>query len=313
MQKKPKILITGGTGQIGSWLSNYLLENSFDVITLSRNNFSNLDNKHPSHITTDISDLSKLSTSLDNIDFDICIHAASDNKKFSQSSFNINVIGTKNILSLLSKKKTKTKLIYLSTFQVYGRSFGNIDEKTMPICFDDYSTNHLIAEKLIENWVLNSQNSAFILRLSNTYGFKGSLDIDNPKNFIFNMCNMAVLEGCLALTSKREEFRDYIHLDCLCRLIMDLFEGKPNNLVFNISSGVVLSNYEICKKISYICHNITGKKPEIFETFDTYIDNEYLNYKSDLIKDLSDVKFEDRVDKTIEETLRYVFSNNTNI
>lgn len=313
MTATTKILITGGTGQIGQWMTERLCEANFQVVTLSRNNLDVENHKNLTQISADITDLTALEACLHQVEFDVCIHTASDNKRYSPMSFETNVIGTKNLLSVLSQKQSHTKLIYLSTFQVYGVSRGEIDERTLPRCTDDYSTHHLIAEKLIENWSNNSIHSARILRLSNTYGFRHDLGEKNPRNFIFNMCENAVLQGCMKLNSRTEELRDYIHLDDVTDVMLSLLHAQTDDLLFNVSSGVVLSNYQICQKIASRLSKRVGKAPAIIEQFQTRGDNDVLLYQSLRLKEISNVFFQNRIDETIEDSLSYVFSNNSNI
>lgn len=313
MATMTKILITGGTGQIGQWITERLCQGNSEIITLSRNNLDAENHKNLTRICADITDSNALEACLQQIEFDVCIHTASNNKRFSPMSFETNVIGTKNLLNALSQKQSHTKLIYLSTFQVYGVSSGEIDEKTLPKCSDDYSTNHLIAEKLIENWSNNSIHSAQILRLSNTYGFHHNLGNKNPRNFIFNMCENAVLHGYMKLNSRTEELRDYIHLDDVTDIILSLLDAQTDDLLFNVSSGVVLSNYQICRKIASCLSKKVGNAPKIIEQFQPKTDNDMLQFKSLRLNKYTNMVFRNRIEETIEDCLSYVFSNNPNL
>ena len=83
MSGKNKLLITGGLGNLGSWLTEYF-SHKFDVYVLSKNTLVELNCSY-SIIQADITKINDLKLKLD-MEFDYCIHTASYNEFFHNNS-----------------------------------------------------------------------------------------------------------------------------------------------------------------------------------------------------------------------------------
>ena len=237
---KTKVLITGSTGNIGIWLFLYFLQNGFSVLGLSEDSdpvFKRY--KNYKHLSLDITNFKDLEESLKAHRFSYCIHAASENSKFSKDSFNVNVVGTNNLVRYLDSLSYKVKLIYLSTFQVYGRYEGVINEESKTFCYNDYSTNHICAENICLNNYKNKKRSTVVLRLTNSYGFKE--DIKNryhlPRDLISNLCYSAFKENIIYLHSEKEEDRDFISLNDISKIVFDILKTHKIQGLYNVSSN----------------------------------------------------------------------------
>ena len=110
MSGKEKLLITGGLGNLGSWLSEYLSP-KYDLYILSKNVTNELSCQYIL-IQADITDINDLKIKL-NMQFDYCIHSASYNEFFHENypskALEINALGTRNLVEIL--KDTKIKVI----------------------------------------------------------------------------------------------------------------------------------------------------------------------------------------------------------
>lgn len=309
---KKNILITGGTGQIGSWLSMNFLKLNYNIFSLQRN-LDGLKNNKVFYINCDIRDEIKLKKKLSKFNFDFCIHASSLNDKYSVQSFETNVVGTKNLLKSLISNPVPIKLINLSTFQVYGKSYGKVTEKTPTSCYDDYTTHKLCSENLITNWSNNTKNSSINLRVSNTYGFNEKLGNMNPKNFIFKSCLSACTQNQINLSSLNEEFRDYIHLDDLFKIIKKLIILKNFAPLYNVGSGYSYSNLDIAYLIREIIFKKYNKIININFNFLNSKRKKKLIYDCERIYKAINLKALNKINFTVSKTLRYVFDNYTNL
>ena len=129
------ILITGGTGYLGSRLAHYLLAFGHEVIVASRykkNKFSYL--KDFRFVNFDLQNKEVLKQCLKNVD--TVFHLADLNAQNSylnpQNAIAINGKGTLNLLETCIEKNVKN-FIYFSTIHVYGDNLkGNVNEKTNP-------------------------------------------------------------------------------------------------------------------------------------------------------------------------------------
>ena len=134
-----RIFVTGATGFVGSYMLRYLLLKGYkNVWGLRRKNsvYSLVaDIENAIHwLEGDILDIPFLETSFDENKFDIVIHCAANvsfYKKDRKSLYEVNVIGTENIVNICLSHHIK-KLIHLSSIATLGRSknFATLDENS---------------------------------------------------------------------------------------------------------------------------------------------------------------------------------------
>lgn len=131
-----KILVTGGTGFLGSYILESLLQHGYAVRALYRSN------ERPFWIATsldaqiewvkgDILDIVALEEAMDSVD--AVIHAAamvSFDPREKKSLYQINVEGTTNVVNACLEKKMQ-RLVYVSSVAALGRKEegGQVDEK----------------------------------------------------------------------------------------------------------------------------------------------------------------------------------------
>src|SRR3989339_512674 len=124
---KKNILVTGGAGFMGRWVSKNLVEKGHNVWVLdnfancTRENIEEFSGKIAELIEGDIKDKSLLAKLFAN-NFDVCIHlAASINVQESidepEKCFNNNVVGTFNVLE--ECRRSGTKMLFMSSALVY--------------------------------------------------------------------------------------------------------------------------------------------------------------------------------------------------
>ncbi len=143
-----KIQVIGGSGFIGA---NLLKEigKTHAVNNIDKNNSQQL-----SAITTiaDIRDKEKLTDSLQPSEW-VVLLAAEHRDDISPASlyYNVNVDGTKNVLSAMNEKDIR-KIIFTSSVAVYGLNKKNPDEQFKEDPFNDYGKSKWQAEEVLRNW-----------------------------------------------------------------------------------------------------------------------------------------------------------------
>ncbi len=158
MKKTNTILVTGANGFLGSTIVKGI--DSIHIIKkLSQTTGDyqlSLDNQIPNFIHK----------------FNLVIHAAGkahsipQTEQEKQSFYNVNVLGTKNLLKGLDDAGVPEQFVFISSVSVYGKEFGeNIDEDYPLLAKDAYGLSKIEAEKLIIEWC-HKRNVIFtILRL----------------------------------------------------------------------------------------------------------------------------------------------------
>lgn len=154
-----KILLTGANGFLGRSLINELSKDDLHFFCLSRSSghyMINLEDRVP---------IFKES-------FDLIIHAAGKAHSIPRSEeekkqfHDINVIGTRNLLTALEKKKLPKQFVFISSVSVYGQEFGqDIKEEFPLLATDPYGKSKIEAEKIVTDWCIANNVTCTILRL----------------------------------------------------------------------------------------------------------------------------------------------------
>ena len=152
-----RILLTGANGFLGNSIRKFFAKEQ--VATLSRSD-SNINHD----LSAGVPELPLCS---------MVIHAAGKahfvptSRKHVEEFFNVNVGGTRNLLTGLEKLATLPKsIVFISTVAVYGLDTGIlINEQASLQAKDPYGLSKIQAEELIQEWCLKNNVTSAILRL----------------------------------------------------------------------------------------------------------------------------------------------------
>jgi UDP-glucose 4-epimerase len=248
-----KILITGGFGNLGSWLTKYFSNLNYDVYVLSKNKHNILSEYNFTLISCDITNIEDCKTKLNNIQFEYVIHAASMNDMFVENyaslSLEINTKGTRNILETIDKSNLKN-FIYLSTFHVYGVSEGFITEESPTLSRHDYATTHLFAEYFVKQFHYTHKLPYTIIRLTNSYGCP--IDKNTSKWYLIlnDLAKMAFEKHEIVLKGNGRVSRDFIWMGTVCEVLEKIcaLPTAPND-IFNLSGEQSFPMLEIANYV----------------------------------------------------------------
>ena len=157
-----KILLTGANGFLGKYINNYFVIKEILVSKIGKSNQNDI-----------VSDFSIDVPNLRDNSFDLIVHLAGKahfiprNKTQVQEFYNVNVLGTENLLKSIENLTIKPKaFVFISTVAVYGLSKGfNINENMPLNATDAYGHSKILAEKMIKNWCEKNKVIWTILRL----------------------------------------------------------------------------------------------------------------------------------------------------
>lgn len=256
-----KILIVGGTGQIGSFLAEKLMHKGADVYILGRNikkeyfedtkihefeNFIKFDliNDDFQDIKNKIKDIDYLVHSFSDIS-----HETTDVFHDAHNSINVNL---KTLPSLLSGLKSIKGICFLSSIAVYGKTPSHpIDENYLPNPISFYGCGKLGAEKFLKNYCNYIDIPLTILRISQVFGPRNLSNQVIPMFIKKSLKNESinVIDGI---------FKDFIYVeDVVESIITSILKNK--NGVFNIGTGNKISINKIANEIL----ELTRSKKEI--------------------------------------------------
>jgi|LauGreDrversion4_2_1035121.scaffolds.fasta_scaffold00235_5 nucleoside-diphosphate-sugar epimerase len=179
-----KILLTGSNGFLGSYILNEFSDYSIKGLSRNRSCYN--------------VDLSKNIPFFEE-SFDLIIHCAGiahfipKNNQQSNLFFDVNVVGSSNLLIGLSKTSLPKQFVYISSVSVYGLYCGlNINELNDLNANDPYGKSKIEAEKIIKKWCEEHNVICTILRLplivgANPPGNLGAMIHGIKKGYYFNI------------------------------------------------------------------------------------------------------------------------------
>ena len=314
-----KVVVTGGLGFIGSNLVEILCKKNYFVIIVDKKNYSsNIDNlkniskkKFVLH-EFDIINKSKFFNLLikykPNAIFNLAAETHVDRSINNPSEFiNSNILGVFSILESLKKyinlTKKKSKLIHISTDEVYGDIRKNYFSKEFDAYkpSSPYAASKAASDHLIKSYFRTYSLPVIITNCSNNYGPK-----QFPEKLIPKIITSILNNENLEIYGKGINQREWIFVDDHCEaLIKILLKGKTGNN-YNIGSGEIFNNNQICKLILNYMKNekkINAKSKIVYVKDRPGHDKRYALNSNKLKKELnwkSRYKIKDGLAKTID-------------
>jgi UDP-glucose 4-epimerase len=250
------ILVTGGTGQIGSHIVEKLLTYDSEVsilcrkITSSRGIDDLVNENRISFLKCDLakeSDILKIKNSLK--DVNLIVHLSSIMSPTSSSFFedavasvNLNIKGTINLL-----KYTNLSLEYLcyaSSMAVYGTPlYLPVDENCPTRPLDAYGASKLTTEKYLQLYSEEYGVPVTILRYSSVYGPR-----NRTKRAIPTFINNVINDERPIIYGDGSVVRDYIYVSDVADATFSAIQRRKNG-VYNIGLGKGHSVKEVVDKI----------------------------------------------------------------
>lgn len=172
-----KILITGASGFIGSFIVEEALNRDMEVWAAVRKTTSRryLQDKRIHFIELDFSSKEQLKAQLGEHEFDYVVHAAGVTKCLDKADFRrMNTEGTKNFVDALIELQMPLKrFVFLSSLSVFGaiheeQPYQDISEHDTPRPNTAYGKSKLDAEKYLDS--IGNDFPYIILRPTGVYG-----------------------------------------------------------------------------------------------------------------------------------------------
>lgn len=257
-----RILITGGCGFIGSFLTEQWLENNKITIFDNgrRNAFQFLSEeikKKVLLIKGDIRDVKKVDKASNNQDIVIhlaAIAGASFYEKDPLLTLDVNLFGTANLLKVLSKKKID-RVITFSTSEVYGTKAANVseDEPTPigPVSEGrwSYAVSKVASDHLARAYFKKCNLPINIVRPFNIYGPR-----QVGEGAISNMLTSGIKDKKIYVSGDGSQKRAWCFITDIVKAVEQICESKISGECFNIGNpSAYLTTLELSQKILALC------------------------------------------------------------
>tara|TARA_Y100000816_G_scaffold292347_1_gene287126 strand:- start:641 stop:1663 length:1023 start_codon:yes stop_codon:yes gene_type:complete len=255
-----KIIVTGGSGFIGSNLVNYLIKKKYFVINIDKLTYSSntyqkasLSKKNYKFLKIDINNKFKIKKIIKKYKpeciFNLAAETHVDRSIDSPFQFiNSNILGVFNILEAIrenNKKNKKIKLVHISTDEVYGDVLNNRSNENFPYNpSSPYSASKASADHLIKSYVRTYKLPAVISNCCNNYG-----PYQFPEKLIPKMISNIFRNKPLPIYAKGQNSREWIHVEDHCDALYKIFKKGKIGESYNVGSNVNLKNIKLVKNI----------------------------------------------------------------
>lgn len=247
------VLIFGGCGFIGSNIASAFLRAGNRVVVydnLSRPNVvKNLmwlltNNKRIKFLQWDVRDFERVKRTVNDLDIDVIFHFASQvgvtaSIQNPRYDFEVNALGTFNVLEAARLSKKKPQIIFASTNKVYGdfETTEPVDEN-QPLSFcTPYGCSKGAGEQYVLDYHKIYDLPTTVLRMSCVYGQRqfGTEEQGWLAHFMFSKKK----NKPITIYGDGSQVRDVLYIDDYIDLCVDLVENKDKvaGEAFNIGGG----------------------------------------------------------------------------
>ncbi len=244
---KMKILITGASGFIGSFIVEEALRRGFETWAAVRKSSSRewLKDERINFIELNLSSKAQLVEQLKGKAFDYVVHAAGVTKCLNKADFRrINTEGTKNLVDALIETEMPLKrLVFVSSLSVFGaikeqQPYEEIRESDMPQPNTEYGRSKLAAEQYLDS--LGSRIPYIILRPTGVYG---------PKEKDYYIMAKSIKQHSDFAVGYRQQDITFVYVEDVVQAIFLALEKGENGRKYFLSDGQVYQSATFSKLI----------------------------------------------------------------
>lgn len=236
-----RVVVTGASGLVGTYLQELLKYTGIECVALSRS-------KKEGYVQTDYS-VDSLTSILE--EKDALVHLAA-NRSSSRllSDFTEDMTATQNLYEV-AREKNIANIVFASSISVYSDVTElpwSETSKVQPV--STYGivkrTLELLGEKYNRDYEMNIKN----LRLAHLFG------PGEQNNYMINLFfRKALNKQQLALNTQSTSKREFLYVKDACEAILHALKHPTESGSYNVGSTIQLTNYEVASEINTVFEN----------------------------------------------------------
>ena len=251
-----RYFVTGGAGFIGSNFVKYVLGMEgpsvkvtvFDSFTYAgsiKNLPSPSSEPRLKIVTGDIRDFDRLEDAIQG--HDVVVHFAAESHvdrsiDSGQVFISTNVLGSFNVFQAALDSGIQ-KVLHVSTDEVYGSlDSGSADESFPLMPNSPYAASKAASDLVARSFVQTYGLDIRITRCCNNYG-----PSQNPEKLIPLLLSKIQQNENLPIYGDGSNIREWIHVEDHCRAILFVLKYGERGHIYNVGSGLELTNIEIAR------------------------------------------------------------------
>jgi len=258
-----KILITGGSGFIGTNLVNYLNKGNYKIYNIDKISYASTpekfkilkNKKNYFFFKVNLSDTKKFKKILTNINPDFIIHMAAESHvdrsiddpfNFIKENINSTIALYDSVLKLAKNGKIDLpKIIQISTDEVYGDvTTGTSSENSLYKPSSPYSSSKASSDLIAKSFMYTYRFKLSILKICNNFG-----PYQFTEKFIPTILNRIDKHKKIPIYGNGKHIREWIYVEDTCEAIETVLQNFKNGIDYNVGSKIRLSNIKLVKKI----------------------------------------------------------------
>jgi len=247
-----RVLVTGGTGFIGSELVRQLVERGDEVVIIDNHSFGRSEHTAAFDVdlrSADIRDYSTVHSIVASVAPDVVMHLAAIHfipycNEHPYEATDINVRGTMNVLDACAVANVE-RVFFASTAAVYPISDRPHRESDLVAPCDVYGLSKVVGERLCNEFHLKTGATVRIGRFFNAFGRNET----NP-HLIPEIVSQIASGARTIRLGNLEPRRDFIHTSDLAAAILAVCEPSSTGIdIHNMGSG---SEYSVTDVVAAI-------------------------------------------------------------
>jgi UDP-glucose 4-epimerase len=318
-----RVLVLGATGLLGGRIAEYLTCNGHEVVCGIKDPQKEAFLKSlPVEISyIDLEKLLEISGFPGGIN--AIVYAAGMNSSesaiYPERAMNIRGSSTRDLIGLAVKNKVR-KFIYISSAHIYKNPLLGAINESSPLQNEDvYALSHRAGEKVVIDNANLGLIEGLVLRVSNSFGYPVDKHVNCWDLLVNNICKQVVESGEIFLKSDGSQFRNFVPIHDVCRVIDYFLSCMPNfgdgriNPVVNVGSKRALTLLDMATIVQSRFNFLNNIVPKINLRNHTVLSDfpettNFLDYKTDLLRD-SGFVIEENFHKEIDSLIQFCYKN----